>query len=124
MEQVALIPPTAAALELHTAETVTQRSKRITDAYAAVEPMCKWPAINGVVIKAIKSQKFTDDEIRDALLRLAGEGRSVTVETLRVELAGIPPGTGQRANGRPSTTDQRVNQGLALAAKYAAEESS
>lgn len=71
--------------------TITQRSKAITDAYAAVEPMCKWPAINGIVIKAIKAGKWSDDEIRDALLRLAGEGRTVTVETLRRELAGDPP---------------------------------
>ncbi|TQS30018.1 hypothetical protein [Microbispora sp. KK1-11] len=71
--------------------TITQRSKLITDAYAAVEPMCKWPAINGIVIKAIKAEKWSDDEIRAALLRLADEGRTVTVETLRRELAGDPP---------------------------------
>lgn len=69
--------------------TVTQRSKRITDAYAQVEPMCKWPAVNAVAIKAIKSGKWSDDEIRDALLRLAKEGRGVTVETVRVELQGF-----------------------------------
>lgn len=112
------VPPTAGALALRHDATVTQRSKRITDDYAAVEPMCKWPAINGVVIKAIKSQKYTDNEIRDALLRLAAEGRSVTVETLRVELAGIPP----RGGAKPSTTDQRVNAALELAAQYDAQE--
>lgn len=53
--------------------------------------MCKWPAVNGVVIKAIKSGKFADDEIEAALLRLAKEGRSVTVDVLRVELSGQPP---------------------------------
>ncbi|MFC4006563.1 hypothetical protein ACFOY2_04980 [Nonomuraea purpurea] len=71
--------------------TLTQRSKRITDAYAEAEPMCKWPAINGIVLKALKAEKYADSEVRDALLRLAKEGRSVSVETLRVELQGQPP---------------------------------
>lgn len=71
--------------------TDTQRSKRLTDAYAAAEPMCKWPAVNGVVLRAVRSGKFADDEIRAALLRLAADGRSVTVDTLRTELRGFPP---------------------------------
>jgi hypothetical protein len=70
--------------------TVTQRSKRLTDAYAEAEPLCKWPAVNAVVIRAIKSEKFTDDEIKAALLRLAAGNRSVTVDTLRTELQGFP----------------------------------
>ena len=75
--------------------TVTQRSKRLTDAYAEAEPMCKWPAVNGVVIKAIQSGKFSDDEIGAALRRMAAENRSVTIDSLRTELAGLPP---QRGN--------------------------
>jgi hypothetical protein len=75
--------------------SVTQRSRRITDAYAQAEPMCKWPAVNGVVIKAIHTEKWADDEIQSALLRLAAEGRSVTVESLRVELNGLPPPNGR-----------------------------
>lgn len=66
--------------------TVTQRSKRITDAYAAAEPMCKWPAVNNVVIKAIKAERWTDDVILAAVLRLAETKRSVTVDALRFEL--------------------------------------
>jgi hypothetical protein len=98
------------------APTDTQRSKSITDAYAAAEPMCKWPAVNGVVLKAIRSERFTDAEIRDALLRLAAEGRSVTVETLRIELAGQPPPS------RPNRAEERTRSGLALVAKLEAEE--
>ena len=66
--------------------TITQRSKRITDAYAAAEPLCKWPAVNAVVIRAIKAEKWTDEEIEDAVLRLAATNRSVTVDALRHEL--------------------------------------
>jgi hypothetical protein len=70
--------------------------------------MCRWPAVNGIVLKAIKAGKWTDDEIEDALSRLAVEGRSVTTETLRVELQGFSPG--QRAapsgNRRQQETDE------------------
>jgi hypothetical protein len=86
--------------------TITQRSKRLTDAYAAAEPMCNWPAVNGVVIKAIKSEKFADEEITAALLRMAKEGRGVTVETLRVELVGLPP----RNPSQQLTTGQNASQ--------------
>ena len=84
--------------------TVTQRSKRITDAYAEAEPMCKWPAVNGVVIKAIQTEKWTDAEIRDALLRMAKENRSVTIDALRIELAGLSPQKG-RAAGAPRSAN-------------------
>jgi hypothetical protein len=80
--------------------TDTQRSKRLTDAYAEAEPMCKWAAVNGVVLRAIQSRKFTDGEIRAALLRMAAENRSVTIDSLRTELGGLPPRTS--GNGRPS----------------------
>lgn len=71
--------------------TPTQRSKPIADAYAEVQPMCKWVAVNGVIVHAIKSGKYTDDEIRAALLRLADSGHSVTVDSLRMEIEGLPP---------------------------------
>jgi hypothetical protein len=86
--------------------TPTQRSKPITDAYAKAQPMCRWPAINGVVIHAIKSGKYGDSEIRSALLRLAESGQSVTVETLRIELEGFTPPRGRHS--AQSTTDQRM----------------
>ena len=96
--------------------TLTQRSKRITDAYAAAEPLCKWPAINGLVLKAIKVGKWADSEIRDALMRLAAEGRSVTTDTLRVELQGFPardrPGGGTSA---PSRNAQIIDAAMARA---------
>lgn len=88
--------------------TDTQRSKRITDAYAEAEPMCKWPAVNGVVLKAIKSNRFSDDEIKAAVLRLAAEGRSVTVDSLRTELQGFPARNGQpRSSQRSGSTAYR-----------------
>ena len=82
--------PTVSAGEAATL-TETQRSKRLTDAYAEAVPMCKWAAVNGVVLSAIKSGKFSDDEIRAALLRLAADNRPVTIDSLRTELVGIAP---------------------------------
>ncbi len=94
-------PTVAAANESRPADplTITQRSRLLTDAYSAAEPLCKWPAVNGVVIKAIKSKRFTDDEIGSALLRMAAENRSVTVDALRTELGGMPPANGRAVNG-------------------------
>jgi hypothetical protein len=77
--------------------------------------MCRWPAVNAVVMKAIKAERWSDGEIHAALLRLAGEGRSVTVETLRIELNGLPP-------PKRSTTDSRVEQALRLAAELERQE--
>jgi hypothetical protein len=118
-------PPPPGAPKL----TDTQRSKRITDAYAAAEKMCNWPAANGVVLKAIKSRKFADEEIQAAMLRLADEGRSVTVDSLRTELRGFPPRRNDQGRAatdlgrRPqSPADQRVQDGAALHAVYVERE--
>jgi len=95
----------------------TQRSKAITDAYYAVEPLSKWPAINGVVLKAVKTGRWTDTEIHDAMQRLAADRRSVTVETLRYELTGPPV---SRASPRSGDIDLQA----AMARARAREEAS
>jgi hypothetical protein len=89
------LPPEAGADEPRPQMRPTQRSKVITDEYALAEPMCKWPAVNAVVLKAIKAERWSDDQIRDGVLRMAKEGRSVTVDALRYELDGMPPPQGR-----------------------------
>lgn len=101
-------PPPEAAADKPQPLSVTQRSKAITDIYAEAEPMCRWPAVNSVVIRAIKADKWADDEICDALLRLAKEGRSVTVDALRYELQGMPS---SNARAAPTGTDGRFARG-------------
>jgi hypothetical protein len=102
--------PTVSAGE-PAALTETQRSKRLTDAYAAAEPMCTWPAVNGVVLSAIRSNRFADDEIRDALLRMAADNRSVTVNGLRTELRGLPAQPqNARHSGRGGAADPLTDQ--------------
>jgi len=87
--------PSAAPVELPPADagaTPNQRSKAITDAYAAAEPMSKWPAVNAIVLRAMKTDRWTDGQIHDALQRLAADHRAITVDSLRIELTG-PPAT-------------------------------
>lgn len=109
--------PAASPVDDEPRQTVGQRAKALTDAYAEAEPMCKWPAVRAIVAKALRTGRWPDDAIRDALLRLAKDGRPVTVDTLRVELDGLPPPNGQH---RPATTDLRVGAGEALARRYEA----
>jgi hypothetical protein len=71
--------------------SVTQRAKRITDAYDAAVPMCKWPAVNAIVIRAINAETWTDEAIHDALMRHVADNRPVTIDSLRTELDGIAP---------------------------------
>lgn len=79
----------------------------VTRSYVDRQPMSKFPAILGIVRRAMNAG-HAPETIRSALLRLADEGRSVTVETLRVELEGQPP---PRPTGpKPATTDQRIAQ--------------
>jgi hypothetical protein len=61
------------------------------------------------------------DTIRAALDKLAAEKRTCTPNQLHYAVNGMPE-NGTPANGqpKPSTTDQRVQAGLDLAAKYAA----
>lgn len=92
--------------------TVNQRSKRLTDTYHDAEPMSKWPAVNGIVKQAIEATRWSDDEIRDALLRLAKESRSVTVDSLRTELVGFTPQN--RAEQRTQQSLRLVDQARAL----------
>jgi hypothetical protein len=79
--------------------------------------MCKWPAVNTAVIRAIKTEKYADEEIRDALLRMAKDGTGVTIESLRVELAGF----GKRGSGQQSATSQSTGADRARAAREAGQ---
>lgn len=70
------------------APTVNQRAQEIARAYTDAVPLSNFPAILGIAKKAIGVGKYTDDQIRDALLRIASDGRVVTVDSLRIELEG------------------------------------
>lgn len=87
------------------AETQDQRINRLTNVYAElVAGMTNYAAARGVVKRAVVSPREYDDAaITEALTRLANDGRSLTVETLRLELEGLPV---TRIGGRrPTRTD-------------------
>lgn len=116
----AAVPP--AAPDPPISETEGQRVNRLARAFTDLVPMSNFPAVSGVVRKAVRaapngSPLYDDTQIGEALQRLAAEGRSLTVETLRVELDGLPP-TAHRHNGaRP--VSQGFHDGLALAQRMA-----
>lgn len=87
---------------------------RIAKIYCDRQPMSRFPAIAQIVRRALAAG-YHEDVITSALERLRVENRSVTLESLRVELDG-PPALKTR-----STTDERVQAGLDLMAKFRAE---
>lgn len=70
------------------AESENQRAQRITKVYTELVPLSKFPAVMAIVKKALKV--YDEATVSDALRRLADEGRSVTVDTLRYEIEGMP----------------------------------
>lgn len=65
-------------------------AQQLTVIYVELVPMSKFEAIQGVVKKAL-SANYHPDVIERALRTLAAEGRSVTVESMRVAMEGLPP---------------------------------
>jgi hypothetical protein len=87
-------PPAAGA------ESEGQQVNRLTKTFTDRVPLSNFPAVAGVVRKAVRTQQYTEAQIVEALDRLADEGRSVTTDTLRYEL-----------EGKPATTSSRNDQG-------------
>lgn len=109
---------TLPALHADEQASAQKRAEPITRAYYdAMNGMCKWPAILGIVKKAISSGRYADESIRAALLRMAAEGRPVTVDSLRIELDGLPARASPVARAEQKTADK-----LALVARLQAEE--
>lgn len=96
-------------------ETLNKRAQRLTKTYADRNKMLNFPAVMGVVKKAIHAG-HEDDQIVAALGRLAEDGRSVTTETLRIELEGLP------ARRSVSTTDRRVEAAQALKGTFGTDQ--
>jgi hypothetical protein len=101
-------PPTAPRSAGADATEIT-RAQTLTKVYAEAVPLSNFPAVMGIVRKAIRSGRYSDGAIEAALLRLAADGRPVTVDTLRTELDGLPA-----PRSRQSTTDQRVAEAQSL----------
>lgn len=86
------------------ADPDSARADVLTRGYLAIEPMAIYERVRHPVLTAVQSGAYGHDQIADALGRLAADGRSVTVETLRIELRGAPAARGQpRGRGRSGT---------------------
>lgn len=83
-------------------ESTGQRANRLATAYTDRVPLSAFLAVQGVVQKAIKAG-YDDTVIAAALDRIADDGRSLTAETLRIEIQG--PARRRVSDGRVSTDD-------------------
>jgi hypothetical protein len=95
-------------------QSFNRRAQAITRRYVDLVPLSKFPAILGIVKKALNAN-YADDMVGAALERLAVDGRPVTVDTLRIELDGLTPARVAAANGGPTRTEQRVAAGMDVA---------
>ena len=84
--------------------TEGQRVNALTKVYTEVVPLSNFPAVAGVVRKAVRVGLWDDQTIAEALDRLRQDGRSVTTDVLRYELTGFPD--------RQSNRDRRLAQGV------------
>lgn len=109
------IPPTAGDASPPPGETEGQRVNRLSKTYADAVPLSNFPAVAGVVRKAVKTGQYDDEQITAALGRLAEDQRSVTTDTLRYELEGRPPLRAVGGQPRPSVrsfTDEDYSSGF------------
>lgn len=65
-------------------------AQEVTKAYTDRVPLSKFVAVMGIVKRALATNLYTPEQITDALIALANEGRPVTVDTLRIALEGMP----------------------------------
>lgn len=91
----------------------TKAAQELARAYYERVPLCSFPAIMKIAKRALEAG-YPLAAVRAALLRLADSGRSVTFDSLRIELDGPPV--------RAAPGDDKFRAGLALAARLEAEE--
>lgn len=84
--------------------TEGQRVNALTKVYTEIVPLSNFPAVAGVIRKAVRTGLWDDETIAEALERLGHDGRSVTTDVLRYELTGFPD--------RQSNRDRRLAQGV------------
>jgi hypothetical protein len=94
-------------------QSINRRAQVLARGYVELVPLSKFPAVLGLAKKALEAG-YADDLVSAAMARLADEGRSLTTETLRIELDGMTP---RRAAAGGSRSEERYNAGMDLAAR-------
>ncbi|MFJ1539333.1 hypothetical protein ACIODS_12390 [Micromonospora chalcea] len=89
-------------------ETLDQRVNRLTRTYTDAVKFSNFPAIRSIVKKAIGSGDYTDEQITGGLAALADERDTVTTNTLRFAIEGLPKRMTQPHINRPYQA-QKVN---------------
>lgn len=69
-------------------KSAKQRSYAIARLYTERHPLIRQAAVAAIVFKAIEDGRFTDDQIKAAVIRLARANWRVTEDNLRTELEG------------------------------------
>lgn len=103
-------------------ETEGKRVNRLARGYTDAVPLSNFPAVAGVVRKAVRARRgdapaYAEEEIREALAALAADGRPVTADTLRIAIEGLAPLARPR---RVTAADENLARGLDLAARQRA----
>ena len=80
-----------------TPPNATVIAQRLAKGYATKVPLSKFTAIMGICKKALAAN-YTEEQITIALDQLAEEGRPVTVDTLRIQMEGLPTSSGRESN--------------------------
>lgn len=91
-----------------------QRVNALTKVYTDLVPLSNFPAVAGVVRKAVRAAMWDNETIAEALERLARDGRSVTTDSLRYELTGFP--------GRQTNRARALEAGVERTRRLAAAE--
>lgn len=86
-DQPALVPDNAVPARQRSDNV---RAQDLAKRYVELVPLSKFPGVLGIARQAIRAG-YNDDRIREALERVAKDGRPLTVDVLRVELDGVPP---------------------------------
>lgn len=93
-------------------ETPNKRAQRLARTYTDRVKLSNFPAVMGVVKKAMTT--YDDETITAALSRLATEGRSVTTETLRIEIEGLPVRPSRQQQATDGLFDRAMQRAEAL----------
>ena len=97
-----------------TEPTEGQRVNALAKTYTDLVPLSNFPAVAGVVRKAVRVGMWSDEEIAGALERMGRDGRAVTTDALRYELTGFP--------GRQSNRARALEAGVERTRRLAAVE--
>jgi hypothetical protein len=96
--------------------TEGQRVNALAKVYTDLVPLSNFPAVAGVVRKAVRVGMWSDEDLAAALERLGHDGRAVTTDALRYELTGFP--------GRQSNRARALEAGVERTRRLAAAEGS